>query len=213
MQWYLKAVDQDLPEAQFKIGVMYERGRGVPKEKTAALEFFKTASTHRDTDAFSQFVVDYMYFHGHGVSQDYSTAFYWFLVSARQDLPEAQLKVGNMYRRGRGVSKNYVEAMSWLLKATKQGLPRAQHDVGIMRRPKGIHQGQLQAQRELGDVFFEGLEVPVDYTVALEWYSKSTLQNDAASERRIREIKEIKEVLHRKQTKDKRFSRLKFWKN
>ncbi|KAG0195165.1 hypothetical protein BGX33_004106, partial [Mortierella sp. NVP41] len=44
MDWYTKAAEQGGTYAQTNIGVMHEMGRGVPKDKAKAMEYYRNAA-------------------------------------------------------------------------------------------------------------------------------------------------------------------------
>jgi TPR repeat protein len=44
MKWYLMAAQQGRPEAQFKVGYLYEQGLGVQKSKPAAVAWYQKSS-------------------------------------------------------------------------------------------------------------------------------------------------------------------------
>jgi uncharacterized protein len=51
MQWYRKAADQGLAQAQYGIGLMYINGLGVPRDKTQALYWYNLAAAQGHQDA------------------------------------------------------------------------------------------------------------------------------------------------------------------
>ena len=48
MQWYLKAAEQGYADAQYNLGLMYEKGQGVRQSKIVAKEWFKKACANGD---------------------------------------------------------------------------------------------------------------------------------------------------------------------
>ena len=46
--WYLKAAEQGLPEAQWNLGWMYESGKGVPFDEKEAMKWFHKAAIQGD---------------------------------------------------------------------------------------------------------------------------------------------------------------------
>jgi len=49
--WFTKAAEQGDADAQNKLGLMYEEGKGVPKDESKAAEWFAKAAKQRDADA------------------------------------------------------------------------------------------------------------------------------------------------------------------
>ena len=68
--------------AQYRLGVMYERGRGVPQDYKTAAKWYRLAAKQGDADAQNSLGV--MYGNGHGVVQDYVRAHMWWNIAASQ---------------------------------------------------------------------------------------------------------------------------------
>ena len=53
-RWYRKAADQGQKTAQFNLGLMYQSGRGVPKDEAEAIKWFNKAAEqgHEDAKAY-----------------------------------------------------------------------------------------------------------------------------------------------------------------
>ena len=97
--------------AQFNLGVMYEKGQGVPQDDKTAVKWYKLAAKQGHANGQSNLGV--MYRDGRGVPQDYKTAVKWYKLAAEQGLNFAQHNLGTMYYSGQGVLKNYVSAHMW----------------------------------------------------------------------------------------------------
>ena len=50
-QWYKKAAEQDLPIAQYVVGVLYENGQGVAQDNKKAFEWYSKAAEQGYSDA------------------------------------------------------------------------------------------------------------------------------------------------------------------
>lgn len=68
------------PAAQYKLGVMYGLGLGVPQDYAQAMRWYKRAA--RSGDARSQSNLGFMYGTGRGVPQDYVQAYAWYNVAS-----------------------------------------------------------------------------------------------------------------------------------
>ena len=68
--------------AQFSLGGMYLRGKGVPQDYREAAKWFRLAADQGDADA--QFGLGVMYAGGLGVPQDYVQAHKWLNLAASQ---------------------------------------------------------------------------------------------------------------------------------
>ena len=73
---YRKAAEQDLADAQFNLGLMYEGGRGVEQDNAKAAEFYCKAAEQGVVDA--QFNLGLMCADGKGVGQGSARGTYKF---------------------------------------------------------------------------------------------------------------------------------------
>ncbi len=51
MRWYLSAARQGRPEAEYKVGYLFEKGMGIPASKSDAIAWYQKASAHGYPDA------------------------------------------------------------------------------------------------------------------------------------------------------------------
>jgi len=110
--------------AQYKLGLLYANGRGVPKDEAQARQWFEKAAVQGHADA--QVNLGILYDYGRGVPQDLKMAVRWYRRSANQGNDLAQRKLGMMYERGDGVPQDYVQAYMWYkLGAANGGKPGA----------------------------------------------------------------------------------------
>ena len=103
--------EQGVAAAQFKLGVMYRYGEGVPKEVQEAVKWYRKAA--EQGHAAAQFNLGVMYRHGQGVSQDYQEALKWYCKAAEQGHAAAQNNLGVMYEVGQGVPQDFARAHMW----------------------------------------------------------------------------------------------------
>ncbi|MGG4603986.1 tetratricopeptide repeat protein [Paenalcaligenes sp. Me131] len=71
-EWFEKAAEQGLAQAQFSLGVMYDQGRGVPQNDVKAFEWYEKSAQQGDVDA--QLSLGVMYMIGQGTPQNQATA-------------------------------------------------------------------------------------------------------------------------------------------
>ncbi len=67
-------------DAQLRLGQMYFRGEGVPKDAAKAVEWFQKAAAQGNAGA--QYVIGLMYGRGEGVSKDFVLAYAWLNLAA-----------------------------------------------------------------------------------------------------------------------------------
>jgi TPR repeat protein len=107
-----KAAEKGDAEAQYNLGVAYERGDGVPQDYEEAAAWFHKAA--EQGHMWAQGLLGMMYYEGRGVAQDDARAAHWHRKAAEQGLAGAQGILGLMYYEGRGVAQDYVQAYVWL---------------------------------------------------------------------------------------------------
>ena len=111
--------EQGDASAQFNLGVMYKKGRGVTQDYAQAVKWYRLAAEQRD--AVAQTILGFMYEKGQGVTQDYAQAVKWYRLAAEQGYAAAQNSLGLSYTTGKGVTRDYVQAHMWFNLATVQG--------------------------------------------------------------------------------------------
>jgi len=103
-------------QAQYRIGVLYSDGRGVPMDEAEATAWISMAAELGYPDA--QFCMGVKYEHGIGVPQDFVRAVVWYCRAAEHGDTDAYFQLGKMYAFGRGVPQDLVEAFMWMYLAT-----------------------------------------------------------------------------------------------
>lgn len=136
--------DKGVVEAQYSLGVCYERGLGVPESATEAVKWYKLAAAKGDVRA--QYNLAVMAESGRGLKADPAEAAKWYRMAAAKGEPHAQYSLGTMLLDGRGAAKNDAEAASWFRKAADQDLPEAQVALAFMYlNGRGLKQDYQQA--------------------------------------------------------------------
>ena len=69
-------------EAQARLGMSYDTGRGVPEDNEEALRWYRLAAEQGDIG--TQIILGLMFSSGDGVPQDYAEAVRWFRLAAEQ---------------------------------------------------------------------------------------------------------------------------------
>ena len=103
--------EQGDPSAQFYLGLLYDKGDGVPQDYTKARQWYKKAAAQGYAMAQSNLGV--LYANGRGVLLDYTKAREWFEKAAAQGDAEAQFSLGLLYYYGLGVPQDDVRAYMW----------------------------------------------------------------------------------------------------
>lgn len=111
--------EQGDASAQYHLGMLYHKGRGVPQDDGQARKWYAKAAAQGQAKA--QFSLGTLYFNGEGGSTDYQQALRWFRLAANQGEALAQTKLAIMYDDGNGVPKDKVQAYKWLSLAATNG--------------------------------------------------------------------------------------------
>ena len=147
-------------EAQFDLGLMYAKGKGVPQDRAEAMHWYRQAAEQGHVKA--QFHLGSMYdWVPKGVPRDGAEAVRWYRRAAEQGDFLAPILLGDMYANGRGVAQDYIKAIQWYRRAAEQ-------------------QDNLIAEFRLYDMYAEGRAVPDDAQVA-RWYRRAMEQGDTSA--------------------------------
>jgi serine/threonine protein kinase len=194
VQFLKKAADLNHADAQNKLGVCYEKGRGVEMNIEKALEWYRKAA--EQGNAYAQCNLAFCYANGNGVEKDDEQAEQWykkavpiFKEAAEQGDADAQVWLGWCYEYGHGIDKDCEEAVKWYRKAAEQGNDRAQNNLGVCykngtgveKNPekavywyrKAAEQGYDRAQNSLGWCY--------EYGEGVEMYSTLTRSTTKAT--------------------------------
>ena len=115
---------RQLPWAQFKLGLLYAVGKGVPQKsgRLAHLLFWKAAV---QAHAGAQYMMAIDHMDGTGVDRDDEMAFQWCTAAAEQGYKDAQHRLSTFYYEGIGMDgKDPVLAFAWSLRAANRNTQR-----------------------------------------------------------------------------------------
>ena len=116
--------------AQFRLGMAYHKGTGVPKNDKEAVNWWRKAAVQGFATA--QYNLGNMYGYGIGAPKDDKEAVKWYRKAAEQGISTAQYNLGYSYDYGTGAPKDDKEAVKWYRKAAEQGDSSAQFCLGVM---------------------------------------------------------------------------------
>ncbi len=98
-------------QAQFRLGVLYKDGKGVPRDMARYALWMRKAA--EQGLAAAQVRLIGLYEEGVGVAKDPGQAAQWALRAAEQGELAGQVALVTDYYYGRGVPRNLVEAIKW----------------------------------------------------------------------------------------------------
>jgi len=150
----MKLAQKGNAEAQFKVGEMYESGRGVEKNMIEAKRWINKAAAQGNQAAGYKLL--YYDLQQQGVTRDNKAKLGELQDAARDGDGYAQYYVGLMHSRGVGLKTNSTAALDWLGKASLLGVTAAEAEIvrvneakqGAQLRAKQEAEEKLRAQEE-----------------------------------------------------------------
>jgi len=149
--------EQGFTDAQYNLGLMYERGEGVTQDQTEAIRWFRLAAEQGVAEA--QYKLGHRFAEGYGVPQGFAEAVKWYQAAAEQGLAVAQIRLGLLHANGEGVPQDYVQAHKWF------NLTSA--DSQFVNRPRAIRGRDELAKRMTPEQVAEAQQL------ATEWEPKT----------------------------------------
>jgi len=126
-RFQVKLAEQGNPEAQYKVGEMYETGKGVQKNHATAMTWFEKAAAQDHKKAGYKLL--YLDIKNNGLNDYSKTQLGVLRQESASGNPDAQYYLGKMYASGVGVPKSLNNALTWLNKATFNGVSEAEHEA------------------------------------------------------------------------------------
>ena len=140
--------EQGYALAQYNLGVMHDKGHGVPQDYKEAVKWYRLSVEQGNATAQNNLGLNYA--QGQGVPQDYKEAIKWWKLAAEQGNAKAQYNLGVMYETGQEVTKDLKEAGKWFRLSAEQGYADSQYNLGVM--------------------YAQGKGVPQDYVLSYMWF-------------------------------------------
>jgi len=172
------------------LGYAFETGKGVKKNYTRALFWYKKSA--KQGFALAQSRLGSMYYLGKGTRTDYRMAFFWTKAAAEQDSVRAAYNLCVLYGKGLGVTQNYKQAFNWCSKAKEKGHVSASVNlanmylkgrgvdvnkkVALELYQNGAEKGNRIAQYNLAVNYFKGKIIEKNIKTGLKWLKKSAGQ-------------------------------------
>ncbi len=202
LRLFQKAADQGDAQAQYNLGWMYDKGKGVARDSRQAVHWWKKAADQGDAGAQNNLGV--MFANGDGVAHDAKRAVYWYQQAANQGHAQAQFNLAQKYYHGDGVAHDAKQVAYWYQKSADQGYAFAQFGLGVMYLKgdgvahdakqavywyqKAADQGLAEAQLMLGLMYADGNGVAHDAKKAVYWIQKAADQGLAQAIEELRKL-------------------------
>lgn len=117
--WYQIAADKGVIFAKTNLAVLYNEGKGVPKDSVKAMKLYAEAGKAGDSLAYYNLGLSYEL--GKASKVDYQSAAKYYLLAAQAGVDCAENDLGALYATGKGVTASDVQAISWFSKAAIAG--------------------------------------------------------------------------------------------
>lgn len=197
------AAAQGDARAEMTLGSIHARALGVPRDMEKAVDWYKKAADHGQTDAL--IILGLMYLNGDEVKQDQAAGLRYLrsAVDNKRSGPAAAL-LSSFYHLGQGVDKDETESRTYLKRATELCSPdellgagmmflgregaRRDEDTGFQLVSFSAKKGYIPAQFVLGDYYYRhplGPESRSNNAKAVEWHLKAATQGYAQAQWRI----------------------------
>ena len=171
------------------------------------IQFFDFIEHAKNNDPRAMYETARCYEHGKGISQSYEQALNWYHKALDNGYNDALLQIGLMYENGFGVTLDLKKALSFYEKAAienvKNGMERATAlrkrlgisnkspwELGIEAWEKEDWKNALlyyskslkeyrnkQALCKIGDIYYQGLGVNINYRKAHRCYIEAAVEN------------------------------------
>lgn len=119
MKIWKELSEQEIPEALWGIGVLYEAGNGVKQNYNTATEWFTKASEHNYAPA--QHSLGLIYYFGNDVKANKPKAIEYYTKAANQRHAPAMYLLGLEYEYGDTIKKDLPKAKSLFKKSLELG--------------------------------------------------------------------------------------------
>lgn len=147
----VQAADQDA-DALFLIGLMHDRGLGVPRNKDEAFFWYRAAAALGHE--VSRSAIGSMHLLGSGAPKNNERAAAWFRGAAERGNVVGQYNLAVAFHTGSGVGRDYERAAHWYRLAAESGLADAQFQLASMQ--------------------FLGQGIAPDYVDAYYWFTRAS---------------------------------------
>lgn len=145
--------EQGSPDAQYYLSIFYDLGKGVPQDKSKALQWLRKSA--EQGYAYAQYQIGIRYTYGEDLPQNDGEAAKWYKKAADQGDGYSQIALGFLHWYGRGVPQDDVLAHMWLDLAAsrlpswdriREDASRIRDDLASGMTPSKIAEAQRRAR-------------------------------------------------------------------
>lgn len=191
------AAHSGFADAQYELGVAFDRGIGVTQNYATAALWYRRAADQKL--AAAQYNLATLHDEGQGTPRDLERAVELYRLAAGGGNTRAMNNLGYMYEKGRGLRQDYKQAAFWYGQAADLGLAVAQNNLAVLyHMGHGVERDYVAAarwyrasatagdpigQNNLGLLFANGLGVERDLVEGVKWFSLAERGNSLVSAR------------------------------
>lgn len=194
-----KSANQNYDKAQYRLGYLYDYGKGVKQNHVIAKGWYLKAAEQGYMRA--QHNLGHMLEHGDGVKKNSRLARVWYRKAALNGYSKSLFNLGLMYEMGRGGNKDFSKALSLYQKAGKKNHKKALNNIGWMYQSglgvdksyaeaykwykKSADLGHPKANINLARMYEKGIEVGQSYKEARKYYQEAAIRGNAYAQYRL----------------------------
>lgn len=154
-----KLAEEGNAAVMYRLGAMYSRGSGVPRNETEAARWFRMGANAGNTPSMTELA--FMLLDGRGIERNTAEGLRLLKNAADNGNLYAMWRYGGVLLDGKYAPKDLTQAAQIFQRAAEAGYAPAMVDLGLM--------------------YANGNGLPRNYTEAARWYEKAIGQNNAAA--------------------------------
>ena len=195
--------------AAYKLGLLYEEGRGVPRDFAAAAQFYKLAAVegqHSAAFALARLYADELVEPPTpgAAAQMAQLGLVGLIAAANSGQCSALVDIGRYYERGDALRQDQRVASAWYLAAAQAGDLRGMREIArryaggegvkadmtaaVRWWSRAAENGLTSAAAEVGSVYATGKGVPADADKAVYWLERAAAGGSAQGMRLLAEL-------------------------
>jgi TPR repeat protein len=183
VKWITLAADQGLAAAQNELGQFYASGSyGITKDPAQSFSWYLKAA--QQGDAIGEYNAGSMYQTGTGTTRNNAQALAWYQKSAAQANVQAELGIATVYIASAApATSNFTLSMAWSQADAFWNQPNL-HTAAANKNyaqamvwfQKAAADGNGDADYEIGMMYWHGVGVQANLTVARDWMYRASQQ-------------------------------------
>ena len=146
VDYYRAAADKGFAPAQYNLGVMYEKGRGVMPNIAQAIKWWRKAA--EGNYPYAQLNLGVLYDVGRGVERNHKIAISYYRSAAKQGDMRAVYRLGTLYEHCDQPKPDLEKAFMWFTVAEEKGLKNVSQHLRFLSSkmaPKSISRARTAA--------------------------------------------------------------------